>query len=215
MILRFNQFNKINEAKKITDLDKNISLYIKEDVNIENYSKLVNIILYDKSITDIDTSLIGAITIGICTDTGFSPHSAYKVIKSAVNESYKGYGPVLYDIAIQYTKETGLMPDRSVSKDAKKIWEYYFNNRTDIHKKPVDNFRNPLTPDKTDDGKLTSPFSKSDSNAYPKDIADTSYINHVYYTDTIQYDSILKNHNKTLEADLIEAKNRLFLKRID
>ena len=52
-----------------------------------------------------------------------------------------GWGPMLYDIAMEWATEYGggLMSDRSsVSKDAYGVWDYYKNNRPDVEKEQLD-----------------------------------------------------------------------------
>jgi len=50
----------------------------------------------------------------------------------------RGYGPMLYDIALSVVFPGSLMSDRvSVSKSAQKVWKYYFENRPDVIKRPV------------------------------------------------------------------------------
>ena len=47
----------------------------------------------------------------------------------------EGYGPLLYDIAMELATENGggLMADRSsVTGEARAVWEYYMNNRDDV-----------------------------------------------------------------------------------
>ena len=66
------------------------------------------------------------------------------------NSSAKGgYGPLLYDIAIEATG--GLTPDRgSVSDAARSVWEFYDNERSDVIKIQLDNPYNALTPSEED-----------------------------------------------------------------
>ena len=66
----------------------------------------------------------------------------------------KGYGPLMYDIAMADAGE--LMPDRQpdVSKSAQSVWKYYKNKRSDVVSTPLDNIRNPQTPQKTDDASV-------------------------------------------------------------
>ena len=64
-----------------------------------------------------------------------------------------GWGPLLYDVAIEWAswKGGGLIPDRrSVSKDARKVWKYYLNNRSDVESHQLDDMENTLTPDDED-----------------------------------------------------------------
>jgi hypothetical protein len=47
----------------------------------------------------------------------------------------KGWGPLIYDIAMSIVYPGYLIADRgSNSPDADKIWKYYLNNRPDVHK---------------------------------------------------------------------------------
>lgn len=50
----------------------------------------------------------------------------------------QGWGPFLYDIAMEYAGAKGLLPDRlEVSHEAQSVWEYYFNRRPDVQKTPI------------------------------------------------------------------------------
>lgn len=65
-----------------------------------------------------------------------------------------GYGPLAYDIAMEYVGNEGLMCDRtSVSEDAAKVWNFYLNSRPDVKAIQLDSFKKPfLTPkDASDD----------------------------------------------------------------
>jgi hypothetical protein len=53
----------------------------------------------------------------------------------------KGYGPRLYDAVMEAATEAGGMltsDRRSVSESAKKVWDFYFNRRSDVNKTPLD-----------------------------------------------------------------------------
>ena len=66
----------------------------------------------------------------------------------------KGWGPLAYDIAMEYVGHEGIMCDRSsVSKDAARVWDFYLNSRPDVKAVQLDALRKPfITPnDKTDD----------------------------------------------------------------
>lgn len=61
---------------------------------------------------------------------------AYVVARSRAD---KGWGPLLYDLAIDLAGHVGLMPDRKqLSKPAYAVWKHYYYNRGDIDKEPVD-----------------------------------------------------------------------------
>lgn len=65
----------------------------------------------------------------------------------------KGYGPLLYDIAM--AAEGGLIPDRySTTGQAKKVWRTYKDARPDVEHRPLDDVDNPSTPDTQDDAKV-------------------------------------------------------------
>ena len=50
-----------------------------------------------------------------------------------------GWGPLLYDIALEFQGEKGLMCDRDeVSLDASKVWEKYLTSRDDVQPKVLD-----------------------------------------------------------------------------
>ena len=64
----------------------------------------------------------------------------------------KGWGPFLYDIAIEWASMygEGLVPDRGlVSPEARHVWNYYMTKRGDVKKNQLDTPENQLTP--TDD----------------------------------------------------------------
>ena len=75
---------------------------------------------------------------------------AYEVKKSYAEE---GWGPFLYDIAIEWTGNDGLMCDRnSVSPEAMNVWNTYLESRTDIEAIDLDYVNRPfLTPDDVSD----------------------------------------------------------------
>jgi len=65
-----------------------------------------------------------------------------------------GFGPLVYDIAMEYVGSEGLMCDRSsVSEEAARVWEYYLNSRSDVRAVQLDHHNKPfVTPsDKSDD----------------------------------------------------------------
>ncbi len=63
-------------------------------------------------------------------------------LKVSMVEASDGWGPLLYDCAIEWAtmKAGGLIPDRvAVSDEAREVWDYYMNNRTDVKAKQLDN----------------------------------------------------------------------------
>jgi hypothetical protein len=72
---------------------------------------------------------------------------AYGVVW-ATAEGAPGFGPMLYDIAMELAGDDGLMCDRgTVSKEATRVWEYYLNNRPDVITKQLDDFKTPFLQD--------------------------------------------------------------------
>jgi hypothetical protein len=56
-------------------------------------------------------------------------------------EAEKGYGPLLYDLAMEYAtrKGNGLTADRkTVQDDAIKVWDYYATRRADVNPTQLD-----------------------------------------------------------------------------
>jgi len=76
-----------------------------------------------------------------------------------IAEAKKGWGPLLYDIAIEFATENGngLIPDRSsVSPMALKVWQSYLTKRSDVEDGQLDDLTNHLTPDPQDNCKQKS-----------------------------------------------------------
>jgi hypothetical protein len=62
-----------------------------------------------------------------------------------------GLGPLMYDLMIDVISPHPLMSDRiEVSKDAKRVWDYYRDRRDDIEQVQLDDEINTLTPEPDD-----------------------------------------------------------------
>ena len=87
---------------------------------------------------------------------------AYTVTWVSVSES--GWGPFLYDIAMEWAtmKGTGLAPDRgNVSYEANNIWDYYLSSRDDVEEVQLDDLEDHLTPgDKNDNCAQTLAYER-------------------------------------------------------
>jgi hypothetical protein len=71
----------------------------------------------------------------------------------AVTEVAHGWGPMLYDIAMEIAtiRANGLAPDRTeVSPEAQDVWWNYLNMRPDVKAHQLDNEINELTPEDSD-----------------------------------------------------------------
>ena len=65
------------------------------------------------------------------------------------SRSTEPLGPLAYDLAIEYSG--GLVSDRmEVSSDARAVWDYYMDNRSDVIKHQLDDMDDWLTPDRED-----------------------------------------------------------------
>ncbi len=90
-----------------------------------------------------------------------APHGcsgAWEVVSANASE---GWGPLVYDIAMEYVGNEGIMCDRSsVSPDAARVWDFYLNSRSDVKAVQLDYNREPfITPEDETDDCLICPIS--------------------------------------------------------
>lgn len=75
-----------------------------------------------------------------------------RYLKDAGYSDPEGWAPMLYDIALEFQGEKGLMCDRDeVSIDASKVWEKYLTIRDDVQPKVLDTKSGSYTDDPNDD----------------------------------------------------------------
>lgn len=135
-------------AKGLQDLPPGVGVRIIEEYGIVSiwYEKL------DNSKGDINgpsggihiVHTRGRSDLGPCGD-------AWKV---STVDATQGWGPLLYDIAMEYATLNGggLIADRdSVSPKARRIWDYYLSSRSDVESHQLDDLKNTLTPDIEED----------------------------------------------------------------
>lgn len=54
------------------------------------------------------------------------------------SEAPHGWGPFLYDLALEHVYPRGVIPDRmEVSRAALSVWNYYLNSRSDVRKEVI------------------------------------------------------------------------------
>jgi len=98
------------------------------------------------------------------------PYGSYEVHQSA---AVNGYGPLIYDAALSIFGP--LCADRnSVSPSAENIWNYYKNNRKDVEALLIDDYDDPKTKTKKDDGEvytLPTPLNYVYKLKSPKDFS--------------------------------------------
>ena len=142
--------------------------------------------------------------IGIITDHDDGSGWNASIVTAAAAE--RGYGPLLYDIVM--SQEDGLMADRStVRPAAKKVWQYYKDQRPDVIAKPLDNKFAPKTEPRIDDVKV-----------YPDGVENP--LNYAYFaTRHPDITGLRKNHADVMEKlvkynfnviDLIDAASHYF-----
>jgi len=92
---------------------------------------------------DINIYSLGKVSYGSC-DGAWMVGGAF---------AQSGWGPLLYDVAIEWATENagGLIADRSeVSSEAFQVWQYYMQNRGDVTAHQLDDEENTLTPKSED-----------------------------------------------------------------
>ena len=111
---------------------------------------------------------LGSMTIDTVVPLA-SEFPCLKAMMVAYVETEKGYGPLLYDVAMEIAtiQAGGLVADRTiVSDDAYNVWDYYDNKRSDVKIIQLDNPEGELTPDFMDDDCLqtkTLEFAKKNN----------------------------------------------------
>lgn len=124
-------------------------------------------------------------------------HDAWVV---GFSQATKGWGPMLYDIALELAGDRGMTPDRwKVSSEAYDVWRYYLDNRSDVSHRQLDDIDPPegvtrLTPDYLNDDCEQYSTRATDVGTPWQDSA----LSKVYY----------KPNNDTIKA--LERKGKLF-----
>lgn len=129
--------------------------YIDTELTLFNAEALLEMIKSGEIRTGADIHnnyekiIVGAISINPSESGG----ECYGAEQISYPVAIKGYGPLLYDFALHYSK--ALMPDRSgTSHSAQQIWKFYDQNRGDVQSAEFDDVQNPKTPPKEDDCKI-------------------------------------------------------------
>jgi len=72
---------------------------------------------------------------------------SYMVVGSRATDKW---GPLLYDVAMEWAtlNGNGLIADRDmISQEARTVWDYYLNSRSDVGNYQLDDLKNTLTPE--------------------------------------------------------------------
>ena len=100
----------------------------------------------------VGDKVYGSIQLYLVDEDNVGPCSGAFMISWA--GATDGYGPMLYDLAMEWATAngSGLIADRdTVSVEARAVWDYYLNNRSDVVPVQLDNAYSDLTDDLTDD----------------------------------------------------------------
>ena len=91
----------------------------------------------------------------------------------ALADAQSGWGPMLYDVAMEWATQNGggLVSDRShVSPMAREVWNYYLSNRGDVQSVQLDDLRNTITPEEEDNCEQQSASIGRSSAGMPKNV---------------------------------------------
>lgn len=170
--------SKENNQYVLYDANQLLDYYKHHDGDIENLKHSL---------------LLNMVAMMITKQPEGNAHGAREV---SVSAALKGYGPLIYDIAISYD---GLIPDRNnVSRDAKKIWSRYFE-RPDVDHKQLDNISNPKTKPTNDDAEIN----------WDDDGDFDSYLNQAYFIENAPNVSKLINNDKAVQKRIKELNHDL------
>jgi hypothetical protein len=158
------RFRKTAGMKNVNDLEAlgNVS------VKLKSGGRMKSVIYYDfqydielvpnpsEDLSGID-EVVGKVEM---SPTGGRRGPCYDGYAVELARSTRGWGPLLYDVALEWATQlgAGLMPDRSkVSSDAYKVWETYLKKRQDVNHEQMDDMQNTLTPREIDNCLQKSP----------------------------------------------------------
>lgn len=181
--------NGIVLLKKIVDRKESKAIKTLDDLNNQNYGLFTvikgdffYIVCYDynllidyyKSEKDFNSPIL---FFGKILNRGSdllnrqSPHGAAIVGLTAASQRVSGSN-TLYPILTYFNNNKKIIPDRgSVSDDAEWVWRSFFNGKKALKKTiPIDDYRDPITPTKEDDGKLY--YTLDLRNRFDDDIID-------------------------------------------
>ena len=112
--------------------------------SVKKQSDQASIWVYAPGIVSAVGNLTSSRTNDPCSD-------AWEIVYSRARPEFDGLGPLMYDLMIDLISPRPLMSDRiEVSKDAKRVWDYYRDRRGDIEQVQLDDEVNTLTPDYDD-----------------------------------------------------------------
>lgn len=191
------------EMKKPENLPASVFVLI----NTEDFPEMVVFSYVDKSGRQIpESSELPSGFVAIAKNDDFGGCLGAWVIDFTTAK--KGWGPLLYDVAIEWAsmRGRGVMPDRvAVSDKAYEVWVKYANDRPDVKSFQLDNLENELTPEEIDN------CMQSSSNVHARKNNSewhNSPLSKVYKKDNPEMIKKLDSLNKLIHRsdDLFEEK---------
>ena len=134
----------LTEAMKMPS-DLSASMYVLIEDTFDGY---LEITINDYSKSYPHDGIVGELQV---RKSSLPCDGAWEIIGAFAED---GFGPMIYDIAMEYVGSEGLMCDRSsVTDEAAQVWDYYLNSRSDVRAVQLDHHKRPfVTPDdKSDD----------------------------------------------------------------
>jgi len=154
-------------AKGAQDLPEDVFVVI---APISGYPGETRIFFGTRSDGRIETSRDPYGSMNIKKSQEGSCGGAWKVQSVSADD---GWGPMLYDIAMEWATLNGggLIADRlTVSGEAREVWDYFLHRRSDVTPHQLDNLENELTPDIKDDNCNQRTAAWNDWAIDPKDM---------------------------------------------
>jgi hypothetical protein len=144
-------------AKGPQDLPEDVYVRVLHPIQDKNY---ITVVFTDKDGNHIppvddngeDNLIYGDVTFTLKSTT-YERLKCDDAAVIAVTEVADGWGPFLYDIAMEIStqRSNGLTPDRNtVSDEAQDVWDFYSKNRPDVKQFQLDDESNSLTPEDED-----------------------------------------------------------------
>lgn len=119
----------LDEAMKTAaDLPEDIVVVVDKQ-NAPNYYKIYYALQQDlRSPLKAGDGVYGVLSIQLGRDFPYEGNYVVESVKAA-----DGYGPLLYDVALETVGKAGLKPDiKSISDDASAVWKFYDTQRDDV-----------------------------------------------------------------------------------